>query len=103
MYELITEATREEYEAFIQSHPQGHFCQSHLWGKQKTAWRFQAVAVRGDDGRIKGSKAEAAVAAYGESAIYPPKWVSARYRAVLTKDSGQWHIRSLALIEELTQ
>jgi len=55
------------------------------------------------DGRIKGSKAEAAVAAYGESAIYPPKWVSARYRAVLTKDSGQWHIRSLALIEELTQ
>ena len=55
MYELITESTREEYEAFIQSHPQGHFCQSHLWGKQKTAWKFQAVASRGDDGKIRGS------------------------------------------------
>ena len=55
MYELITEKTRAEYEAFIQSHPQGHFAQSHLWGAQKTAWRFQAVAVRGEDGAIRGS------------------------------------------------
>lgn len=55
MYELITESTREEYESFIQSHPQGHFCQSHLWGRQKTAWQFQAVVSRSADGRIKGS------------------------------------------------
>ncbi len=55
MYELITEATKAEYEAFIQSHPQGHFAQSHLWGAQKTAWKFQALVVRGDDGAIKGS------------------------------------------------
>ena len=55
MYELITEKTMPEYEAFIQSHPQGHFAQSHLWGKQKSAWKFQAVVVRGEDGAIKGS------------------------------------------------
>ena len=55
MYELITDKTAAEYEAFIQSHPQGHFCQSHMWGAQKTAWDFQAIAVRGEDGRIKGA------------------------------------------------
>ncbi len=55
MYELITEKTMPEYEAFIQSHPKGHFAQSSMWGKQKTAWTFQAIAVRGDDGKIKGS------------------------------------------------
>lgn len=54
MYELITEETLPEYEAFIQSHPQGHFAQSSLWGKQKTAWTFRAVIVRDDDGAIKG-------------------------------------------------
>ena len=54
MYELINETTRAEYEAFIQSHPQGHFCQSHMWGAQKTAWDFQAIAVRGADGAIVG-------------------------------------------------
>lgn len=55
MYELINESTRPEYEAFIKSHRQGHFCQSHMWGAQKTAWDFQAIAVRGADGAIKGA------------------------------------------------
>lgn len=55
MYEMITQQTRAEYEAFIQSHPQGHFAQSHLWGQQKTAWDFQAIAVRDDSGAIRGA------------------------------------------------
>ncbi len=55
------------------------------------------------DGRIRGSKAEEAVALYGDSAIYPPKWTSARYRAVLTKENGQWRVKSLLLIEELAE
>ena len=59
--------------------------------------------VAGIDGRIKGSKAEAAVAAYGDSVIYPPKWNSARYRAVLAKENGQWKIRSLTMIEQLDE
>lgn len=55
------------------------------------------------DGRIKGSKAEEAIAAYGNDAIYPPKWQSASYRAVLTKENGQWRIKSLTLLETLDE
>lgn len=57
MYEIITEKTLSEYEAFVQSHPKGNFTQSFLWGKQKPMWRWQAVAVRGSDGKIKGTLA----------------------------------------------
>ena len=57
MYEIITEKTLSEYEAFVQSHPKGNFAQSVLWGKQKPMWRWQAVAVRGEDGKIKGTLA----------------------------------------------
>lgn len=55
------------------------------------------------DGRIKGAVAEAAIAAYGDSVIYPPKWQAARYRAVLAKDNGQWRIRSLTILEQLAE
>lgn len=57
MYELITQETLGEYEAFVQSHPKGNFAQSYLWGKQKPMWIWKAIAVRGDDGKIKGSLA----------------------------------------------
>lgn len=53
------------------------------------------------DGRVKGTKAEAYIAQYGESALYPPNWTSVRYRALLVKENGQWRVRSLSLIEEL--
>ncbi len=53
------------------------------------------------DGRIKGSKAEEAIAQRGQNAIYPPSWQSARYRAVLTRENGQWRIKSLTLLEIL--
>jgi len=57
MYELITQDTLQEYEAFVQSHPKGNFAQSYLWGKQKPMWVWKAIAVRGEDGAIKGSLA----------------------------------------------
>ena len=47
MYELITDQTLAEYEAFVQSHPKGNFAQSSLWAKQKPMWTWDAVAVRG--------------------------------------------------------
>jgi len=53
------------------------------------------------DGRIKASKAEAYIAARGEDAVYPPEWISARYEVILKKENGQWHIRSLTLLETL--
>ncbi len=55
MFELITDQTLAEYESFIQSHPEGNFAQSQLWGKQKPMWKWKALAVRGDDGAIKGA------------------------------------------------
>ena len=57
MYELINEKTLAEYEAFIGGHPKGHFAQSSLWGKQKSAWTWRAVAVRDKDDRICGAMA----------------------------------------------
>ncbi len=57
MYELITQETLQEYEAFVQSHPKGNFAQSYLWGKQKPMWTWKAIAVRGEDGKIKGTMA----------------------------------------------
>ncbi len=53
------------------------------------------------DGRIKGSVAEDYIDRYGDEVLYPPKWVSAVYRATLVKENGQWKIMSLALIEQL--
>ena len=57
MYDFITEKTLPEYEAFVQSHPKGNFAQSYLWGKQKPMWQWDAIAVRGEDGAIRGSLA----------------------------------------------
>ena len=57
MYEFITEKTLPEYEAFVQSHSKGNFAQSYLWGKQKPMWQWDAIAVRGEDGAIRGSLA----------------------------------------------
>ena len=55
MTELVT--NYEEYEAFVQAHPKGHFCQSRLWAKQKPDWDWQAVVSRDEAGRIRGSMA----------------------------------------------
>ena len=55
------------------------------------------------DGRAKGTTAEQLVAQGGSSALYPPSWQAARYRAVLTKENGQWHIKSLTLLENLSE
>lgn len=57
MYELITQDTLQEYEAFVQSHPKGNFAQSYLWGKQKPMWIWKAIAVRDEEGSIKGTMA----------------------------------------------
>ena len=47
MTELIQESTLAEYEAFVQSHPKGHFAQSSLWAKQKPASRAARTAGSG--------------------------------------------------------
>lgn len=47
------------------------------------------------DGRIKGTRAEAAIAESGPSAVYPPSWQTTTYKATLVRENYQWKIRSL--------
>ena len=57
MTELVTEKNLSEYEAFVESHPKGHFAQSSLWAKQKPAWSWKGIVCRDETGKIKGSLA----------------------------------------------
>ena len=53
------------------------------------------------DGRVKGSVAEDYIERFGEDALYPPDWTSARYRSTLVKENGQWKILSIQTLERL--
>ena len=55
MTEYVNEKNLAEYEAFVESHPKGHFAQSVLWAKQKPAWEWKAIVCRDEAGKIKGS------------------------------------------------
>ena len=55
MAERVTKETLQEYEAFLQAHPQGNFAQSYLWSKQKPAWTWEALISRGENGEVKGA------------------------------------------------
>ncbi len=50
------------------------------------------------DGRVKGLKADEVIARDGPGAVYPPAWPEGRYRVQLTKEAGQWKIRSMTAI-----
>lgn len=53
------------------------------------------------DGRISADYREAAILRYGQSIVDPPEWQGGRYAVSLTKENGQWVIRSLSLKEAL--
>jgi len=55
MFEIITKDTLQEFEAFVAGHPKGHFLQSHSWAPVKGSWKWQAVAVRDNQGKICGA------------------------------------------------
>lgn len=55
MTELVRDL--EEYEAFVQGHPKGHFMQSAIWAKQKPQWDWEALVSRDEAGNIRGSLA----------------------------------------------
>ena len=55
MSELVTAATLEEFESFVETHPKGHFTQSHIWSLQKPQWKWEALVSRDKEGKIKGA------------------------------------------------
>lgn len=52
------------------------------------------------DGRVKGSKADEAIARDGADALYPPAWEDAEYRVLLTRENGQWKIKTLTAAKQ---
>lgn len=57
MIDFISPDKYGEYDAFVESHPKGHFMQTRAWGKHKSNWKWDAVASRGDDGALRGTLA----------------------------------------------
>lgn len=72
-----------------------------LWPWEETARVDVTEQIPRIDGRVKGSRADELIALRGDSAMYPPGWKSARYRATLVKENGQWRVKALSLLEEL--
>lgn len=68
-----------------------------MWCKpwDKTARVTFVERIPSIDGRVNGNYLEWARSLYGEDYKDPPKWPSARYNAVMVKENGQWHIRSV--------
>ena len=52
------------------------------------------------DGRVKGNKADEVIAREGAAAVYPPAWQDAEYRVLLTRENGQWKIKTLTLAKQ---
>ena len=52
------------------------------------------------DGRVKGNKADEVIARDGADAGYPPAWEDAEYRVLLTRENGQWKIKTLTSIKQ---
>jgi len=50
---------------------------------------------------VKPQYSATASALYGEDYESPPRWQGGKYSATLVKENGQWHIRSLTLLETL--
>ncbi len=68
-----------------------------LWPWDNNVWIDISERIPRIDGRVKGLKADEVIAANGESAIYPPEWPEASYRVQLTRENGQWKIRTMTL------
>ncbi len=55
MFEFVTEKNLLEYEQFVQSHPKGHFIQSHMWAAVKSSWKWEGIIARDGQGKVIGA------------------------------------------------
>ena len=55
--EIVYRDSARELDAFVASHPKGHFLQTSVWGKVKDDWQWFGVIARDASGKIKGTLA----------------------------------------------
>lgn len=55
--ETVSIENTAEFDAFVASHPRGHFMQSSYWGRVKDDWGWFGIICRDDSGEIKGTMA----------------------------------------------
>ncbi|MEA5040431.1 MAG: peptidoglycan bridge formation glycyltransferase FemA/FemB family protein [Clostridiaceae bacterium] len=55
MVEIVTKETLSDFEAFVCSHPKGHFLQSFAWSAVKGSWKWEGLLSRDADGHIRGA------------------------------------------------
>lgn len=55
--EIVNRNNCGELDAFVASHPKGHFLQTGVWGKVKDDWKWFGVICRNDAGEIVGTLA----------------------------------------------
>ena len=53
----VDDSNLAEYEEFIKKHPKGLFQHSSKWAKVKSAWKWEAVMLKDNSGKILGSAA----------------------------------------------
>ena len=66
-----------------------------VWPWDNTARLMIREKIPRIDGRVKGTKADEVIARDGANAVYPPAWKDAEYRVLLTRENGQWKIKTL--------
>ncbi len=71
-----------------------------VWPWDSTARLSISEKIPRIDGRVKGSKADEVIAREGASAVYPPAWTDSQYRVLLTRENGQWKIKTLTPVAQ---
>ena len=73
------------------------------WPWENTARVTFTESIPRIDGRVTAKHADSAKALYGEGYESPPRWQGGKYTVTMVKENNQWHIRSIALLEMVSE